>query len=190
MISKFAALACVSIAALPLRPARAQSDSAETQEHVHGKAFFPGNGAGWTFGYPSLDVNAGLHSTLAGNVMTSQAFIRAHIAMNTGLPHLAVSADMNWIPARGATPVVSFVGQIDPLDRESSFYVSVGAGLITGHVGDKFAGWAQAVVAYRTPIHELTPFIQAGRALTSQVQRSEFLFGIAHPLAPYRLHFP
>ncbi|HKV71633.1 MAG TPA: hypothetical protein VJN62_10315, partial [Gemmatimonadales bacterium] len=73
---------------------------------------------------------------------------------------------------------------------ESSFYVSVGAGLITGHVGDRFAGWAQAVVAYRTPIHELTPFIQAGRALTSQVQRSEFLFGIAHPLAPYRLHFP
>ena len=180
-------VAVLALTAIPLSSTQAQDT--EEQGQVNGKAFFPGNGVGWTFGYPSLDVNAGLHSTLAGNVMTSQAFIRAHIAMNTGIPHLAVSADVNWIPARGATPVVSFVGQIDPLSRQSDFYVSVGAGLITGHVvGDKFAGWVQAVVAYRTPIHQLTPFVQAGRALSSQVERSEFLFGIAHPLAPYRLH--
>lgn len=186
-------LALMALTTQPLTRAAAQHDStSEAEEHVfHGRTFFPGKGAGWTFGYPSLDVNAGLHSTLSGDMLRGQAFIRAHVAMNTGIPHLAVSTDVNWIPATGATPLVSFVGQIDPLSRESDFYVSVGAGLITGHsFNDRFAGWAQAVIAYRTPIHELTPFIQAGHAFNGQVQKFEFLFGIAHPIAPYLLHVP
>ncbi|HEX4633313.1 MAG TPA: hypothetical protein VH163_05750, partial [Gemmatimonadales bacterium] len=107
------------------------------------------------------------------------------------IPHLALSLDANWLPSVGATPVLSFLGQIDPLSRESEFYVSVGAGLITNHIiyADKFAGWAQAVVAYRTHIHELAPFVQVGHALTG-VHQFEFLFGLAHPLAPYLFHVP
>jgi hypothetical protein len=167
--------------------------AATAQEKSHGEAFHPGNGAGWTFGYPSIDVNAGLFDARYpfSNTSFNKFFIRAHAGMNTGIPHVALSADMNWIPSLGATPIVSFVGQVDPLSRESPFYLSLGAGLITGHAvtGDKFAGWAQAVVAYRTPIHELTPFVQAGRALYSG-QKFEFLFGISHPLAPYLLHIP
>lgn len=167
--------------------------AATAQEKSHGEAFHPGNGAGWTFGYPSIDVNAGLFDTKnpVTNANFNKLFLRVHAGMNTGIPHLALSADLTWIPSIGATPIVSFLGQIDPLDRESPFYLSVGAGLITGHVAtaDKFAGWAQAVVAYRTPIHELTPFVQAGRALNSG-QKFEFLFGISHPLAPYLLHIP
>jgi len=185
------AVTCATLA-LPLAQARAQQDSAAGEAKVHGRAFFPGRGAGWTFGYPTVDVNAGLYSTKTpADSSFNKLFLRAHVSMNTGIPHLALSADVNWIPSVGATPVVSFLGQIDPLSRESDFYVSVGAGLITGHVAtaDKFAGWAQAVLAYRTQIHELTPFVQAGHALNSG-QKFEFLFGIAHPLAPYLLHVP
>lgn len=186
----------VTLTALVVTPAlraSAQHGDDAGAQLPHGKAFFPGNGAGWTFGYPTLDVNAGLFDTdgAGGGTSIHKFFLRAHAGMNTGLPHVAMSLDANWLPGVGATPVISFVAQIDPLDRESPFYVSVGGGLITGHVttGDKFAGWAQAVIAYRTPIHELAPFIQAGRALNAG-QKFEFLFGVAHPLAPYRLHIP
>lgn len=182
-------LACAALTALPLMRIQAQDDSA-AQEHVHGKAFFPGNGAGWTFGYPSVDANVGLYSTktLVGAAY-NKLFIRVHTSLNTGIPHVAMSADMNWIPSVSANPVVSFVGQIDPLSRESDFYLSAGAGLITGHAFNKFAGWAQAVVAVRTHIHELAPFVQVGHALNPN-QKFEFHFGIAHPLAPYLFHVP
>jgi hypothetical protein len=179
-------------AVLPTRAAAQQEEGQDQGEHPHGKAFFPGNGAGWTFGYPTLDLNAGLYSTRTATDSTyNKVFIRAHVAMNTGIPHFALSTDLNWIPAAGATPAVSFLGQIDPLSRESDFYFSVGAGLITGHVAgaDKFAGWAQAVVAYRTSIHELAPFVQVGHALNAG-QKFEFLFGVAHPLGPYLFHVP
>src|SRR4029077_17678441 len=186
------ALTCVALTALPLVELQAQQDNENKDEgHVHGKAFFPGNGAGWTFGYPTLDVNAGLYATkTAADSSVNQLFLRAHVSMNTGIPHFALSTDLNWIPSVGATPVFSFLGQIDVLSRERYFYVSFGAGLITHHTaGDKFAGWAQAVIAYRTPIHELAPSVQAGHALNSG-QKFEFLFGVAHPLAPYLFHIP
>lgn len=189
------ALAWATLAVFPLTRAVAQQDGGDGEgSHLpHGRAFSPGNGAGWTFGYPTIDINAGLFDTegASGGPGVHKFFLRVHGGMNTGIPHFALSLDANWLPSIGATPVVSFVGQIDPLDRESPFYVSVGAGLITGHVatGDKFAGWAQAVVAYRTHIHELAPFIQAGHALNSG-QQFEFLFGVAHPLAPYLFHVP
>jgi hypothetical protein len=85
-------------------------------------------------------------------------------------------------------PVTRVAGQ---RAAASPFYVAAGIGLITGHdFGvDKLVGWAQGTMAARTPIHELTPFVQVGRALVSG-NRTEFLIGIAHPLAPYKLHFP
>ncbi|HEX4561559.1 MAG TPA: hypothetical protein VH113_06970 [Gemmatimonadales bacterium] len=185
------ALTWATLVALPLTTAGAQQDGGNGDEpHPHGRAFSPGNGAGWTFGYPTVDVNAGLYATKTpADSSYHKLFIRLHTALNTGIPHFALSADLNWIPSVSANPVVSFLGQIDPLSRESDLYFSAGAGLITGHAGNRFAGWAQAVVAYRTHIHELAPFIQAGHALNSG-PKFEFLFGVAHPLAPYLLHVP
>lgn len=184
------ALTWAVLTALPLVPALAQHDDGAA--HLpRGRAFSPASGAGWTFGYPTLDLNAGLFDTGGSNggAGVHKFFFRAHAGMNTGIPHVGLSLDADWLPSVGATPVLSAVGQIDPLDRESPFYFSVGAGVITGHVAsaDRFAGWVQALLAYRTPVHELAPFIQAGHALNAG-QRFEFLFGIAHPLAPYRLH--
>lgn len=184
------ALMCGTLAALPLTRTQAQSDGEEPQEHVHGKAFFPGSGAGWTVGYPSVDVNAGYYSAVHNFFPPANyVFLRIHTSMNTGIPHFALSADMNWLPGVSANPYVSFLGQIDPLSRESSLYLSGGAGLITAHNGNSFAGWVQLVVAYRTHIHELAPFVQVGHAFGTQ-QRVEFLFGVAHPLAPYLFHVP
>lgn len=194
MTIKLAAITCAALIALAPVAAAAQQDAGGEESHLpRGRAFSPGNGAGWTVGYPTIDLNAGLFETDAANggPGVHKFFLRVHAGMNTGIPHFALSADLNWIPAIGASPAVSFLGQIDPLRRESDFYVSVGAGLITNHVvgADKFAGWAQAVVAYRTHIHELAPFIQAGHALNAG-QKFEFLFGVAHPLAPYLFHVP
>lgn len=173
---------------VPLGSVEAQ-DTVE-QGPVHGKAFFPGSGAGWTVGYPSVDVNAG-YSSAVRNLFTpaNHLFLRVHTSMNTGIPHLALSVDLNWLPQVSANPSVSFLGQVDPLSRESKFYLSGGGGLITAHNGNKFAGWVQVVLAYRTHIHELAPFVQVGHALVTQ-QRVEFLLGVAHPLAPYLFHVP
>src|SRR5215469_2526678 len=189
-LTRAVALACAVLIALPLTRVQAQSDSMDAQEPVHGKAFFPGNGAGWTVGYPSVDVDVGRY-TAVHNFFTplNYLFLRVHTAMNTGIPHFGLSADMNWLPSVSANPSVSFLGQIDPLSRESNFYLSGGAGLITAHNGNAFAGWVQVVVAYRTRIHELAPFVQVGHALTTS-QRVEFLVGVAHPLAPYLFHVP
>jgi hypothetical protein len=81
--------------------------------------------------------------------------------------------------------------EVAPIHPESRFYVAGGIGLISGRNqnGDKLSGWLQGTVAYRTPIHELTPFVQIGKAL-SDGNQAELLFGIAHPLAPYLLHLP
>jgi hypothetical protein len=180
----------LATAALPAR-ARAQDTDPNAGHTSHGRTFHPGSGSGWTLGYPSVDVNGGLWSTKnAADSSLHKFFLRAHLGMNTGIPHVALSSDLTWIPSIGATPFISILGQIDPLDRASPFYLSVGAGLITGHAAtDKFVGWAQAVLAYRTPIHELAPFVQVGRALTSG-QKLELLVGLAHPLAPYKFHVP
>lgn len=189
-LTRGVALACAALTALPLARIRAQENDGGTQAPVHGKAFFPGNGAGWTVGYPSVDVNAGHYSAVHNGVpAASYLFLRVHTSMNTGIPHFALSADMNWLPAVSANPAVSFLGQIDPLSRESNFYVSGGAGLITAHKGNSFAGWVQLVLAYRTHIHELAPFIQVGHAFGTE-QPVEILLGVAHPLAPYLFHVP
>lgn len=194
MTFKFAAvLVSAALAALPLSAVAQQETGGEESHLPRGRAFSPGNGSGWTVGYPTIDLNAGLFDTGGSNGGSGvhRFFFRVHAGMNTGVPHFALSLDANWIPSIGATPVISFLGQIDPLARESPLYVSVGAGLVTGHVAtaDRFAGWAQAVVAYRTHIHELAPFVQAGHALNSG-QKFEFLLGVAHPLAPYLFHVP
>ncbi|HEY6808307.1 MAG TPA: hypothetical protein VI160_05905 [Gemmatimonadales bacterium] len=181
----------LALAALPAH-ADAQESGPDAGHASHGRTFHPGGGTGWTLGYPSVDVNAGEWFTSSGpGSSIHHFFLRAHVGMNTGIPHLALSGDLNWIPSLGATPVFSVVGQVDPLDRASPFYLSVGAGLVTGHSpgADRFVGWAQAVLAFRTPIHELAPFVQVGRALQTGA-KLEVLVGLAHPLAPYQFHVP
>ena len=73
-------------------------------------------------------------------------------------------------PPLGATPTWSGVLDLAPIQRPSPFYLAGGIGLISGRhqEGDKLSGWVQGTAAYRSPIHELTPFVQVGSALQRQ----------------------
>jgi hypothetical protein len=181
-------LALLPVTRVAGQHAAAPGDS-DTGPVIHGRTFSTGTREGWTFSTPHLDINGGLYRISSGG--TSQAFFRLHLQTALGIHVVQVSSDLQWIPSFGATPVWSGTLELAPIHQESPFYVAAGIGLITGHdFGvDKLVGWAQGTVAARTPIHELTPFVQVGRALVSG-NRTEFLIGIAHPLAPYKLHFP
>lgn len=163
----------------------------DTGPVIHGRTFSTGTRQGWTFSTPHLDINGGLYDVGTGGGRLSKAFFRLHLQTAFGIHAVQLSSDLLWIPAFGATPLWSGTLELAPIHQESPFYIAGGIGLITGHdVGaDRLAGWVQGTAAVRTPIHELTPFVQVGKALTTG-NRAEFLIGIAHPLAPYKLHFP
>lgn len=184
-----------TLAVLPLARVAAQHDTASSEPDsgpvIHGRAFSTGTRVGWTFGAPHLDINGGLHDVNSGGTTVSKGFFRLHLQTALGIHLVQVSSDLLWIPASGATPVWSGTLELAPIHQESPFYLAGGVGLVTGHaVGvDRLVGWLQGTAAVRTPIHELTPFVQVGRAVVSG-NSTELLIGIAHPLAPYKLHFP
>ena len=183
------------VALLGVTPAQiaAQHEDPEGEpDHPnHGTTFSTGTRENWTFSTPHLDINGGLFYVNTSPTTTQEAFFRLHGQAALGIHYLQVSSDLLWIPVFGATPLWSGVLEVAPIQQESRFYVAAGIGLISGRSqnGDKLSGWLQGTVAYRTPIHELTPFVQIGKAL-SDGNQAELLFGIAHPLAPYKLHFP
>ena len=140
---------------------------------------------------PAVDINGGLYYTKASPDNISKGFVRVHTQWGLGVRHVALSADMLFVPRlTQSTPAVSFVAQYEPVSQISRFYASVGAGMISGRDqgGNGFSPWAQAVVAYRSPIHDVAPFVQVGRVLNGTDREFEFLFGVAHPIAPYRMH--
>ena len=172
----------VVLAWVPSGRAVAQHDTAaDSGPAFHGRAFST----------PHLDINGGVYSVDTGTTHLTRAFFRLHLQTALGIHLVQVSSDLLWIPALGATPVWSGTLELAPIHQESPFYAAGGIGLVTGHDlgADRLVGWVQGTVAARTPIHELTPFVHVGKALVSG-NRTEFLIGIAHPLAPYKLHFP
>ncbi len=183
----------LTLALLPVIRVAGQHPAApgdsDTGAVIHGRAFSTGTREGWTLSTPHLDINGGVFRNSSGG--TSKAFVRLHLQTALGIHFVQLSSDLQWLPSLGATPVWSGTLELAPIHQDSPFYVAGGIGLVTGHdFGvDKLVGWAQGTVAVRTPIHELTPFVQVGRALVSG-NRTELLIGIAHPLAPYKLHFP
>ncbi|HET9707750.1 MAG TPA: hypothetical protein VFP39_05560 [Gemmatimonadales bacterium] len=183
-------LALLPVIGVAGQHAAAPGDS-DTGPVIHGRTFSTGTREGWTFSTSHLDIDGGLYRVGSGGANVSKAFFRLHVQTALGIHLVQVSSDLQWIPSFGATPVWSGTLELAPIHQESPFYVAGGIGLVTGHdFGlDKLVGWAQGTVAARTPIHELTPFVQVGRALVTG-NHTEFLIGIAHPLAPYKLHFP
>lgn len=160
-------------------------------DQPHQTAFSQGPRAGWTLARPHLDLNGGLFYVNRDPDDTREAFVRLHAQTAPGIPGLELASDLAFLPSQGATPTWSAVAQIAPLRSSSPLYLSGGFGVITGRhrTRDRLKGWMQAVIAIRTPIHEVAPFVQIGRA-TGSGYRAEFLFGVAHPLAPYRFHLP
>jgi hypothetical protein len=185
----------LTLALLPVTRVAAQHQmppsDADSGPVIHGRTFSTGTREGWTFSTPHLDINGGVYAVDTGGGHLSKAFVRLHLQTALGIHLVQVASDLLWIPARGATPAWSGTLELAPIHQESRFYVAGGVGLITGHDlgADRLVGWVQGTAAVRTSIHELTPFVQLGKALTTG-NKAEFLIGIAHPLAPYKLHFP
>jgi hypothetical protein len=170
----------------------AGDDGASTfgEDFPHGVTFWTRREpAGCWLCAPAVDFNAGRWSMKDA---TASTFLRVHTQWGLGIRHLAMSADALWIPhLTHSTPRISFVAQVEPISQAKRLYVSAGLGMVSNGStsGQGFGGWAQGVVAFRSPIHDLAPFIQAGRILSGSNRETEFLFGIAHPIAPYRMHY-
>ena len=176
--------------ALTASVAAQHQEDPDSAPRPHGTTFSQGPRANWTFAPPHLDIDAGWFS-VRSTPDVREAFFRVHFQTAPGIKLLEISSDLLWIPSEGATPTWSVVLQVAPISETSRVYFSAGIGGINRRdpQGDRLAGWTQAVLAVRTPIHELTPFIQVGQALLDNA-RVELLVGIAHPLAPYLLHLP
>src|SRR5574341_1127867 len=171
--------------ALAPPPVRAQGHDPEGGHMMpHARPFSQGPRAGWTTSAPHLDINGGLYAPDAGSSLT-RGFFRLHAQLGLGPRLLELASDVLWVPERGATPTVAGVLQLAPVAEGSPFYVSGGIGVVTGRSGarDRLRGWVQGIATWRSPVHEISPFVQVGRAL-GDAQRTELLFGIAHPLAP------
>lgn len=158
-------------------------------DHPHVYPFTNGSPDGWTFGPPHLDVAGGYYAASGDGASNHAAFFRAHAQLAVKSPTLQVSADIQFVPAlTKANPVASLVLQFAPISQRSDFYFSAGAGVITNHTtSGAAAGWAQAQLAYRLPIHGFALFGQLGKALNAG-SVTELLVGVQHPLAPYRAH--
>jgi len=185
--------ACSALLAFALStPAQAQHDvDPDSAPRPHGTTFSQGPRDNWTFAPPHLDIDGGVYLVSRQPSDVREAFFRVHFQTAPGIKYLEISSDLLWIPNAGATPIWSAVLQVAPLSETSRLYVSAGIGGISGRdpAGDRLSGWVQAVAAVRTPIHELTPFVQVGKPLLGDA-KAELLIGIAHPLAPYLLHLP
>lgn len=166
------------------------SEDPDSAPKPHGRTFSTGPREGWTFSSPHIDIGGGVYMEPGHDPKVSEGFFRVHVQVATGPKLVEIAADLLWLPALGATPTFSAALQLAPLSEESPVYFAAGIGLISGRAPtDRFAGWLQAELAVRTPIHELTPFISVGKAMVDGAEL-ELQVGIAHPLAPYLLHFP
>ncbi len=172
----------LTIATIPSRAVAQMSSDTMAHPHGHIAPFTEGHEGG-LFGTPHFDLNAGVWHTSG----TTDAAVRMHLQYSPGsMRHVEIAWDLLFLPARGATPNVSAVVQLAPLAEGSRFYVNAGAGLITGHSasGDRLTGWLEGTAAWRSPLHDVTPFVQVGHG-TGGGNKFEFLFGLAHPLSPY-----
>ncbi|MES2124641.1 MAG: hypothetical protein V4503_08120 [Gemmatimonadota bacterium] len=173
----------------------AQAQEMGTMQHgggyqdAHARAFTSGDPKGWTIGAPHLDIAGGYYhigGEQAGD--NSAAFIRAHAQFSIGSPVIQIASDIQFLPKfTGANPTISAVAQLAPIKTSSPLFLAAGIGLISGHNGDRMAGWLQATAAIRTPLHAITIFGQIGKSLVSG-SKGELLLGVQHPLAPYKFH--
>lgn len=185
-------MATVALAAWTAPAALAQHrEDTDSGPKSHGRTFSTGPREGWTFSSPHLDIAGGLFLTsTSATPIIQEGFFRIHAQAAAGPKLLELGVDLQWLPALSATPTFSAVLQLAPLSESSRVYLSAGGGLISGRAAtDRLAGWLQAELAVRTPIHELTPFVSIGRALVRGAD-TELQIGIAHPLAPYLFHLP
>jgi hypothetical protein len=144
---------------------------------------------------PAIDVNGGMYQR-TGDVPedVSEFALRMHTQFGLGIRHISLSVDLLWLPDIGKVSPdhYTIVASYEPISQQKRLYASAGLGLIAGreqNAGENgFSPWAQAVLAYRSAIHDIAPFVQVGRVMSGDDREFEILVGLAHPIAPYRMH--
>ena len=123
--------------------------------------------------------------------------VRARLDVGSFVPHLGLFSQVEFTPADGPTPTIQFGLQLWARPRSSAVNASVelGATDYRQGIGESspgafvMRGWAQLTARYRSPIHELTLYAQAGVPSLSTA-RVRYQLGLSHPLAPYKLEIP
>jgi hypothetical protein len=161
--------------------------------HPNEGAFTVGGTDGWTIGVPHLDISGGLYSVMAKGSLpkVNEGFVSFRYQTGLGTEHFQLSGTALFVPKLGGSPQATTLFQFVPTKNDSKAYASLGAGVISGRwgSGNRVEPWAQAVIGWKTVIHDLAPFVQVGMPLV-EGSRAEWYFGASHPLAPYRFHLP
>jgi hypothetical protein len=121
--------------------------------------------------------------------------LRARVEAGSFIRRVGLFATMEFTPADGPSPTITAGLQAWLLDRGGAFNVTGGLGFGDAREGVGEAspgayvarGWGQVGVRYRTPVHELSIYGQAGAAFSGS-RRVSYQLGISHPLAPYTFH--
>lgn len=178
-------------AAAVVAPAASQAQGAMAP--LNQGAFTVGGTGGWTLGVPHLDISGGLYSVMKKGTMpkVNEGFVSFRYQTGLGTEHVQLSGTALFVPKLGGSPQATTIFQFVPTKNDSKAYASVGAGVISGRwgSGDRVEPWAQAVIGWKTVIHDLSPFVQVGMPLV-EGSRAEWYFGASHPLAPYKFHLP
>jgi hypothetical protein len=132
----------------------------------------------------------------AGSPKTT-ALVRARLEVGSFVPHVGLFSQMEFTPSDGPTPAIQFGLALWAMRRQSPLNLSAGIGFTDYRegVGETrpgafvMHGWGQLRLQYRTPVHDVTLYAQAGAPLISG-GRASYQLGGSHPLAPYKLHLP
>jgi hypothetical protein len=147
---------------------------------------------GWTLGAPHLDLNGGLFYAAEKDGMkkVQEGFVSVRYQIGLGTQHVQLAGNALFVPKLGGSSnSFTTLLQLVPTDQDDPIHFSIGAGMVAGRFGGdrRVDPWAEAVLALRTPIHVIAPFVQIGQGLRSG-SRTEILIGASHPLAPYKFH--
>jgi hypothetical protein len=123
--------------------------------------------------------------------------VRGRLEIASFLPHVGLYSQMAFTPADGTTPEIELGLKVWALRRASAFNVAVDVGAIDYRQGIGAAspaafvmrGWSELSAQYRSPLHEITLYAQAGIPWL-RTARGRYQVGLSHPLAPYKLHIP
>lgn len=121
--------------------------------------------------------------------------LRAEFTAMLGIPHVGLFSTMEFVPADGPSPSITGGLMLSPLPASSRFSITGGLGFIDARqgIGESnpgeyvVRGWGQLGMQFRTPVHELSLYAQAGAPFSGSKQVS-YQIGLSHPLAPYTFH--
>lgn len=123
--------------------------------------------------------------------------VRARLEVGTFVPHVGLFSQMEFMPSDGPSPTIQFGVRLWALDRSSALNASLGLGGADYRqgIGETspgafvMRGWSELTAQYRSPLHEVTLYAQAGVPWL-KTARVRYQVGVSHPLAPYKLHIP